>query len=258
MTEPAKIILPAEHRRNVPAQVGEVASFMQVLERAVRDPSFDVDKLERLTAMIERSQDRARETAFAEALSDAQAEMSPVAADANNPQTRSRYASYMALDRACRPIYARHGFALSFGTEEGAPADMVRVVCHVSHREGHTRRYHIDMPADGKGAKGGDVMTKTHAVGAAMSYGQRYLLKLIFNIAVGDDDDGNSNGGRETSEAFKKAVATINGHRTPVEHALWKKEQAEGVQQMVSADEWREIVALWNRRAKALKEAAAQ
>ena len=48
------------------------------------------------------------------------------------------------------------------------------------------------MPADGKGAKGGDVMTKTHAAGAAMSYGMRYLLKMIFNVAVGEEDkDGN-------------------------------------------------------------------
>src|SRR5690606_32576023 len=61
-----------------------------------------------------------------------------------------------------------------------------------SHRDGHSRAYHIDMPADGKGAKGGDVMTKTHATGAAASYGMRYLLKMIFNVAVGEEDrDGN-------------------------------------------------------------------
>ena len=30
---------------------------------------------------------------------------------------------------------------------------------------------------------------KTHAVGAGMSYGMRYLLKMIFNIAIGEDDD---------------------------------------------------------------------
>jgi len=36
-------------------------------------------------------------------------------------------------------------------------------------------------------------MTKTHASGAAFSYGQRYLLKLVFNISTGEsDDDGNS------------------------------------------------------------------
>ena len=50
------------------------------------------------------------------------------------------------------------------------------------------------MPSDGKGAKGGDVMTKTHAAGSAFTYGQRYLIKMIFNIAVGEDDDGNRAG----------------------------------------------------------------
>jgi hypothetical protein len=122
--------------------------------------------------------------------------MRPVATDASNPQTRSRYASYFALDKAVRPIYTKHGFALSFNTAEGAPAGEVRVVCFVSHGKGHTRTYHADMPADGKGAKGGDVMTRTHATGSAFSYGQRYLLKMIFNIAIGADDDGNSAGGR--------------------------------------------------------------
>ena len=65
------------------------------------------------------------------------------------------------------------------------------MTCTVA-KGGFSRVYHIDMPADGKGAKGGDVMTKTHATGAAVSYGMRYLLKMIFNVAVGeDDDDGN-------------------------------------------------------------------
>jgi hypothetical protein len=42
------------------------------------------------------------------------------------------------------------------------------------------------------GSKGNDVMTKTHAVGAAVTYGRRYLLTMIFNIAIGDDTDGNT------------------------------------------------------------------
>src|SRR4029079_17827861 len=68
----------------------------------------------------------------------------------------------------------------------------VRVLCYVTHNAGHSRTYHVDMPADGKGAKGGDVMTLTHASGAALSYGMRYLLKMVWNIAVGEDDrDGN-------------------------------------------------------------------
>ena len=66
------------------------------------------------------------------------------------------------------------------------------MLAYVSHVGGHTRRYEAAMPADGKGAKGGDVMTKTHAFGAATSYGMRYLLKMIFNVAIGEYDlDGN-------------------------------------------------------------------
>lgn len=132
------------------------------------------------------------EKAFNEAMAAAQKEMGVVATNMANTQTRSRYADYAQLDKALRPIYTKHGFALSFNDGEGAPTDWVRIVCHVTN-SGHTRTYHKDMPADGKGAKGGDVMTKTHAVGAAQSYAMRYLLRMIFNVAVGEaDTDGNA------------------------------------------------------------------
>lgn len=168
------------------------ASLMEVIAKAARDPNVDVEKMERLFAMQERVQARDSEMAFNSALNAAQAEMRPIAANASNPQTRSRYATFDKLDRVLRPIYTSHGFSLSFDEEDSPKEQHIRVVCHVSHVGGHTRTYRCDMPADGKGAKGGDVMTKTHAAGAAKSYGARYLEKGIFNVAVGeDDDDGN-------------------------------------------------------------------
>jgi hypothetical protein len=177
---------------NQATQIAVSDPMISMIERAARDPSIDINKLERLIVLQEKAQERAAEQAFNSAMSDAQGEMTSVAVDSNNPQTKSRYASYFALDKALRPIYSKHGFALSFGTGEIPQESYVRVLCYASHRGGFTRTYHIDMPADGKGAKGGDVMTKTHATGSAMSYGQRYLLKMIFNISVGSDDDGNA------------------------------------------------------------------
>lgn len=168
-------------------------SLMETISKAASDPDVNIDKFERLMAMSERADARASEREFNIAMNEVQEEIRPIAADASNPQTKSKYASYLALDKALRPIYTNHGFSLSFDTGD-ATADMVRVLCYVSHRDGHSRTYKVDMPADGKGAKGGDVMTKTHATGAAMTYGQRYLLKMIFNIAVGEDDDGNKAG----------------------------------------------------------------
>ncbi len=176
---------------------GEVASYgaslMEVIARAASDPSVDIDKMERLIAMQERVQARDAEMAFNTAMNAAQGEMRPIAANASNPQTRSKYATYDKLDRVLRPIYTEHGFSHSFDEGESPKPDHVRVLCYLSHVGGHTRTYHRDMPADGKGAKGGDVMTKTHAAGAAGSYGARYLLKGIWNVAVGEeDDDGNA------------------------------------------------------------------
>lgn len=179
----------AERQDTTPA---EATNIMEAISRAASDPSIEIDKFERLMSMYERIEGKRAEQAYNAAMSEAQAEMGRVSADATNPQTRSKYASYHKLDKALRPVYTRHGFSLSFDTGEAPGPEVVRVVCHVSHSGGHTRTHHVDMPADGKGAKGGDVMTKTHAAGSAMSYGMRYLLKLIFNVAVGeDDDDGN-------------------------------------------------------------------
>lgn len=176
-----------------PAVYNEADSLMAVIARAASDPAVDISKLERIIAMHNGVVARQNEHAFNDAMTAAQSEMRRIAADSNNPQTKSRYASYAALDRAIRPIYTKHGFGLSFNTGEGAAPDYVRVICDVTNR-GHTRHYHIDMPADGKGAKGGDVMTKTHATGSAVTYGRRYLLAMIFNLAVGEDDDGNAAG----------------------------------------------------------------
>lgn len=196
----------AKQQPTAVAEVVEVAtpsSILDVIARVASDPTVDIDKLDRLLAMHERVTERQAKQAYAIAMNDAQAEMRPVSKDAANPQTKSRYASYGALDSALRPIYTAHGFSLSFYQGEGAPADCVRVACKVAHRDGHEEHPHIDMPADGKGAKGGDVMTKTHATGSAFTYGQRYLLTMIFNIAKADDD-GNAAGGQPKQAPSQK------------------------------------------------------
>lgn len=171
---------------------------MAMIAAAAQNPDFDADKLEKLVSMAEREQQKKAETAFNAAMGEAQKEMKRIGTDRENTHTKSKYASYAQLDRAIRPVYSRHGFALSFDTGD-APAEHVRVICHVLHSGGHSRDYRADIPCDGKGAQGKDVMTKTHAVGSAMSYGSRYLLKMIFNVAVGeDDDDGNLSSGLDT------------------------------------------------------------
>lgn len=183
--------------------VSTASALMQVIANAATNPLYDLDRMDRLFAMHRTMEARGEERLFDAAMADAQAEMVGVAADAENLQTKSKYATYYALDKAVRQVYTRHGFALSFSAGETPIPDWVTVKCHVAHKGGHARDYALPMPADGKGAKGGDVMTRTHATGSAASYGMRYLLKMIFNLAVGgpgEDDDGNKAGGEFITE----------------------------------------------------------
>src|SRR6202030_1307723 len=92
----------------------------------------------------------------------------------------------------------------TFDTDDAPLPEHVRIICDVSHPDGHSRRYHLDMPVDGKGARGGDVMTKTHAMGSGITYGKRYLLGMIFNLAIVKDDDGNAAGGRALTARIQR------------------------------------------------------
>jgi hypothetical protein len=192
-----------EHSNNA-APVATLQSqpdtFMRLFERLATDPTIPLDRIEKLLDMQRDLEDRKAKDAYMASMALAQGEIKAVVADKDNKQTKSRYASYTALDDMVRPIYSKHGFALSYDTEDSEKPDHVRIVADCSNA-GHTRRHHVDMPCDGKGAKGGDVMTKTHAFKGAVSYGKGILLTMIFNIPISDksDDDGNSAGAIDAS-----------------------------------------------------------
>jgi hypothetical protein len=187
-------------RQNELPGMPEPANLLEIVSRAASDPNIEVAKVEKLLELYERIQAKNAEAQFNEAMTKAQSEMGRIKGDSENKQTHSWYVSYGKLDKILRPIYTAHGFSLSFDEGDSPKPDHVRVLCHVA-RGGYTRTYHKDMPADGKGAKGGDVMTKTHATGAAMTYGMRYLLKGIFNVAIGEEDtDGNDPPGEGLSD----------------------------------------------------------
>lgn len=225
------------------------ATIIQVIERAASNPDVDIEKMERLLAMQERIFERNAEGEYNSAMSAAQSEMGRVSARAENPQTRSKYASYADLDRALRPIYTTHGFSLSFDTGD-APEEMVRVVCRVAHIGGFSREFHADMPADGKGAQGRAVMTRTHATGAAMTYGMRYLLKMIFNVAIGEDDnDGNKAVEYVTEDQAANIDALIDEVKAN-RHAFLKYMQAEEVSKIRASEYDNAIKALESKRGK--------
>lgn len=235
-----------------PPVVAEGATLLAVIARAAADPNVDVDKMKSLLAMHRDMQRQQAEAEFNQALARVQSNMGRIGTDKRNSQTNSDYATYAKLDRKLRPLYSAEGFALSFGTDPTEKENTVRMTCDVSHRGGHTRRYMIDMPADGKGPKGNDVMTRTHATGSATQYGMRYLLKMIFNVAIASEDDDGNAAGQTTPEqqaAARKAQHDEAFGRHSESIAYIKERIAAGDMQAV-ADEWGAIsqadqMALW-------------
>jgi dsDNA-binding SOS-regulon protein len=186
---------PTNTITSIPHVQSEASALIHMIERAARDPAIDLDKI--TTLLRERAiikQEEARE-AFAHALAEAQHEMRAVLVDKSNPSTKSKYASLAALDAEARPIYSKHGFAITSDTQRSELGENFIRVISVLMLGSHWKEYSIDMPCDGRGAKGGEVMTRTHATGSAVTYGRRYLLGLIFNLSTTEtelDDDGNA------------------------------------------------------------------
>lgn len=150
-----------------------------------------IDVIERLAALQRDEREYQARVSFDHALNRCQAKLERISADANNPQTKSRYATYARLDKAVRPIYTEEGFSVSFGEKDCPTPGKTRFVAYLS-RAGVTREYLKDITPSTKGPRGSDVMTQIHAEAAADSYAKRYLLKDIFNIAIGEDDSDGS------------------------------------------------------------------
>ncbi len=165
---------------------------MSLLQTAIGN-GIDPDKLGKLIDLAEAWSKARAEESWGAAMNRCQAEMPNVVKDSDNPQTRSRYASLEAVQRVVKPCYTKHGFSLCFAEEDSPKEGWTRIVCDVTHKDGHTRRYRKDMPPNGEGIKGNRMMTETHAAGSTSSYGRRYLTCEIFNITIAnEDDDGNA------------------------------------------------------------------
>jgi len=175
-----------------PAEVvqSNATSLLQAITGAASNPQTDIEKIERLFKMHQQMVAQEAEAAFNAAMARAQAKIVPVANNAANTQTNSRYAKLAAINKAITPIYTAEGLSISFNSGDAAQG-LMRTIAIVSHAQGHSRQYHLDLPPDDVGAKGTVNKTQVHALGSTSSYARRYLVCMIFNVTTEDDNDGN-------------------------------------------------------------------
>lgn len=170
---------------------GIIPSTLSLIERIARDPTIDIDRLERMLAFQERLMARQAEIDFNEAMNRCQEEIQPVARETENKVTNSFYAKLEAVDAAIRPIYLKYGFSLSDDTVAPLVPGNIRVECRVA-RGGHVERFYREAPPDTLGPKGSPTKTTLHGGASTETFLRRYLRCGVFNVVFRDmDNDGN-------------------------------------------------------------------
>ena len=178
-----------------PVVQNDEANLLNAIVRAASDPQIDVEKMERLLEMQFRLTERSAAQQYSEALAKCQQDLPTIYAAEANTHTDSHYANLAAINKAIVPIYTRHGFSLSFGTEPSDKENHIVIVCDVRHVGGHGAQHRYEMPYDLSGPSGRTNKTMVHGSASAITYGRRYITNMIFNLTVStEDDDGNAAG----------------------------------------------------------------
>lgn len=185
-TEPEKI----DRDPTEPVETG-ISNYLTILDRMV-ERNVDPAALKGMMDLAERHERNQAIKEYNTAFVAAVRAMPTVVKDAENKGAHgAKYALRETIQRAIKPVYTEHGFALSFSTEDCPLPEHVRIVCEIVHEGGDIRTKRFDIPLDGKGSGGkASAMNAPQATGSTYSYGCRYATLLLFNVTVaGEDDD---------------------------------------------------------------------
>ena len=172
--------------------VPALSSMLTFIERAARDPSFDVNKfsilLDRQEALLKQHQMAMYDSSY----TDMQNELNDIKRSGKNPTFSNPYAKLEDLDAAARPIWTKYGFAVRFGTKPNPRDGWMTGTVIVSHRGGHREEIELPAPIDFQNS-GYRSRTPVQAVGSTTTYLRRYLLMMALNLVPKNDptdDDG--------------------------------------------------------------------
>ena len=208
-----------EPAQTAPAIHGESGALISMIERAARDPSVDIDKMERLFQMHERVQAQSAKAAFIAAHAEMQPEL-PVIDRNGRIERKSRddsgqrqaakatkYALWEDVVETINPILAKHGFSLSFRIKQ---EQRVEVTAVLGHRGGHCEETSMLLGIDESGAK-----NNLQGWGSSVSYGKRYTAFALLNIVSrGDDDDGQKAADKPTDATLDEITKLIDDSKS--------------------------------------------
>lgn len=187
-----------------------IRDMMLTVERLAKDPSTDVDKIDRLFGMLERLQDRQAEREYVMALARLQAACENVIAT-KDVDGKFRYAPFLDIWNAVRPDVQQNGFTLQWSQEH--QGDKIRVTLTLQHVSGHKRDFTYGMRI-GSNAPGTPAGAQAPVLDSqAESRAKRRLLMDCLNVVIDSVSsaeelgDGTLITQDESDELFRRLVA---------------------------------------------------
>ena len=116
---------------------------------------------------------------LAGALAKAQSQMTMIEGKSTNPFFNSKYASLAAVLEVAMPALNANEVALVQGNRWESNSNGFYITSMLMHSSGEWIKSEIRMPITKKDA---------HGIGAATTYGRRYLLSSMVGVAQADDD----------------------------------------------------------------------
>ena len=182
----ADTALAIKEETPVMAQADNSAAIMNLIERAARDESVDIDKMERLFTMHERMIAKQAERDFHIAFAEMQNNLPEIKkqGEAENKDGKKlyNYAKWEDINRAIKPVLSEYGFMLNFRIE--SHENGIKVTAILS-RAGHSESTSIVQSLD----MGGAAMNANQSRGAASAYGKRYTASALLNLVSYDEPD---------------------------------------------------------------------
>jgi hypothetical protein len=175
-------------------------------------------------------------SSIAAAICEVQGQLDDVVKTELNSHLKSKYANLAGVRAAIRDPLAKNGLAIVQGPRKAEGG--VEVETMILHKSGEWISESVFIPVTKNDA---------HGTGAAITYGRRYGIMALLNIAADDDDGngaiGNSISNTDNSSARMKAATKI-AEKGAEALRVWWSDMNSADRKLFSSDELKQLKAV--------------
>jgi hypothetical protein len=169
---------------------------------------------------------------LAKALAAAQGEMKNATLNKTNPHFKSKYADLAMIRDTVTPALSKHGIAVVQGTD--TEENTIVVFTRLIHSSGQWIESRFPIPYD-----------KPQTMGSGITYGRRYTLSAVANIAADEDDDGNAANDKAATAPEPKYA------RSAIVRQEYERLQ-KGIHQIETTGNLEDLKMFWTNNAKTI------